>query len=432
MKPTIDEIKLSEVIFDEVIYPRKDHDPVLVQRYADVLDEIEAQQAFISVASDCKLLDGKHRWLAYRKKYGSDDPKTKVLRYDVSTPHEQLKLAARLNSVHGWQLSEDDKQSTAITLHIYGCTYEDIADTLSVGKKKVQEWLSKTVREEKDRRDKKIFAMWLACHSQQEIADDIRCDQATVQRTANGSMQTVLENRMHKSLAEHASDFAPPIYNVWRQREKTAGSSHFGNSEVRWLDNLLYLYTKPFDVVVDPFAGGGSTVDLCRKRLRRYFVSDRKPIVEREKEIRPHDLTTGLPPLHKQLWKDVRLVYLDPPYWKQAEGQYSDDPTDMANMPLEQFNDTLSSIIRDFARKMTSGYIALLIQPTQWNAPERAFTDHVGDMLCAVKLAAKLPVKMRFSCPYESEQYTPQMVEWAKEQKECLVLTRELIVWRVD
>ncbi|MGI8567578.1 MAG: hypothetical protein ACR2KT_00050 [Methylocella sp.] len=33
-------------------------------------------------------------------------------------------------------------------------------------------------------------------------------------------------------------------------------TSHFGNSEVRWLDNLLYLYTKPFDVVVDTFASG--------------------------------------------------------------------------------------------------------------------------------------------------------------------------------
>lgn len=47
------------------------------------------------------------------------------------------------------------------------------------------------------------------------------------------------------------------------------------------MDNLLYLYTEPFDVVVDPFAGGGSTIDVCRKRFRRYWVSDRKPIVER-------------------------------------------------------------------------------------------------------------------------------------------------------
>jgi hypothetical protein len=29
-----------------------------------------------------------------------------------------------------------------------------------------------------------------------------------------------------------------------------------GKSEVRGLDNLLYLYTKPFDIVVDMFASG--------------------------------------------------------------------------------------------------------------------------------------------------------------------------------
>jgi hypothetical protein len=29
-----------------------------------------------------------------------------------------------------------------------------------------------------------------------------------------------------------------------------------GNSEVRWLDNLLYLYTRPCDIVVDTFASG--------------------------------------------------------------------------------------------------------------------------------------------------------------------------------
>ena len=59
---------------------------------------------------------------------------------------------------------------------------------------------------------------------------------------------------------------------------------------MRWLDNLLYLYTNPADIVVDPFAGSGSTIDLCKKRQRRYWVADRKPIVEREHEIRKHDL----------------------------------------------------------------------------------------------------------------------------------------------
>jgi len=226
--------------------------------------------------------------------------------------------------------------------------------------------------------------------------------------------------------AEHATDFDLPIYNVWKQQTKTAGSGHFGNSEVRWLDNLLYLYTNPFDIVVDPFGGGGSTIDACKKRLRRYHVSDRKPVVEREREIRRLDLTEGLPDLRKR-WSDVRLVYLDPPYWKQAEGQYSDDPTDLANMPLEHFNKTLADIVAGFAKKLTDAYIALIIQPTQWKSPDRQFTDHVGDMLRAVRL----PVEMRFSVPYESQQCTAQMVEWAKSNRKCLVLTREIVVWRV-
>ena len=83
----------------------------------------------------------------------------------------------------------------------------------------------------------------------------------------------------------------------------------------------------------------------------------------------------------------MKLVYLDPPYWKQAEGEYGDDPTDLANMPLEEFNKTLAGIINGLAKKLRPGaVIALLMQPTQWRAPERQYTDHVADMIRLVKL----------------------------------------------
>jgi hypothetical protein len=96
-------------------------------------------------------------------------------------------------------------------------------------------------------------------------------------------------------------------------------------------------------------------------------------------------------------------------------------------MELGEFNHRLAGIINSFSRKLKDAYIALIIQPTQWNAPERQFTDHVGDMLRAVKLS----VEMRFSVPYESQQCNAQMVEWAKANKRCLVLTREIILWKV-
>lgn len=428
MTPEQRTVKLSEIVFDEVVYPRHEHDPVLVQRYAECLDEIEAKNNFISIAEDMKLLDGKHRWLAYRKKYSEEDRDIQAYVYPVTAPHDQLKLAAKLNSDHGWQLSDSDKEETARSMYAYGFSYDEIAATLSVGKKKVSEWLARTVKEQKDKRDRKIREMWLACYTQEEIAEACGCVVQTVNNVISEFSKSVLENQNGKehTLASHATDFDPPLYNVWRQREKTSGSTHFGNSEVRWVDNLLYLYTQPFDVVVDPFAGGGSTIDICKKRFRRYWVSDRLPIPEREKDIRQWDITQGVPQLPR--WKDVKLVYLDPPYWKQAEGQYSSDATDLANMDIEAFTCALAGLIKGFAGKLSTGSsIALIIQPTQWKAPERHYTDHVADLLRCIKL----PVRMRIQAPYESQQYNAQMVEWAKAHRQILVLSREIVVWEV-
>jgi hypothetical protein len=76
--------------------------------------------------------------------------------------------------------------------------------------------------------------MWLACGTQEEIASATDCDQATVKRTIDGFMQIVSENQTHKSTANHADEsFQIPLYNVWKQQEKTPGSHHFGNSEVQ-------------------------------------------------------------------------------------------------------------------------------------------------------------------------------------------------------
>ena len=189
---------------------------------------------------------------------------------------------------------------------------------------------------------------------------------------------------------------------------------------------MLYLYTDPFGVVVDPFAGGGSTIDVCRRRFRRYYASDLTPIVEREREIRQHDITGGLPRVPR--WQDVQLVYLDPPYWRQAEGMYGDSPANLANMDADAFHRTLAQVIKEFANRLPAGAkIALLMQPTQWKAPERGFVDHT----LAIARAVDLPIVQRVQCPYESQQATAQMVEWAKANRQVLVLSRELTIWEV-
>jgi DNA modification methylase len=429
MQPELKNIKLSTIIFDEGLYPRTEgHDPETVQTYARDMDEIEAAGKYMSINADNLLLDGRHRMLAYKKRAEGQDPEVQIYQYPITSKLESFRLACRLQD-RGKALSNDDRAASAKKLYALGDqSQKEIASALGVSPATISNWLSRTIKEEKEKKKAKAFDLWMACHTQEEIADAVDVPQ----RTVSDWMDSFSENLISKE-SLNWSNFTPPIYNVWTQQSKSNKVNHFGNSEPRWLENLIYLYTNPGDVVVDPFAGSASTIDVCKKRGRRYFVSDRKPIVEREHEIRKHDLvgesdSIQMPAVPR--WKDVKLVYLDPPYWKQAEGQYSNDENDLANMSLEKFNKTLSGIINGFAKKIKNNepkYIALIIQPTQWKAENREFVDHVGDMLRVIKH----PVEKRYSVPYQSEQYNAQQVEWAKQNKTTLVLTREIIVWKI-
>ncbi len=417
----LNEIEVNKLIFRDDLYPRIEKSPQTVQKYAEDLNILPP----IEINQHNEIIDGWHRWTAHKKEKSET---IKVFVTDTKSDTHLLELAIERNASHGLQLSQEDKRNMA--RKIYHTTDErdrekkkkHLAKILSVSERTIREWLSRIDKDSKEARDKRIFELWMACYTQEEIAERERIDDRTV-RDVLGEMAEVPKSL--KPAADHLADFEPPIYNVWKQQEKTPGLNHPGNTEIRFVDNLLYLYTNPFDIVVDPFAGTGSTADICKKRFRRYWVSDRIIEPEFEGKIRKHDIISdGLPDL-KGRWGDVSLVYLDPPYWKQAEGKYGGDETDFSNMSLPDFTKNLSRIILEFSKKIKSGFIALIIQPTQWNAPEKKFTDHITDILNKVKI----PVEMRISVPYESQQCNAQMVEWAKENKKILVLTREIIVW---
>ncbi len=475
---TIKTIPVNSVVFDKAYYTRAESQrPAKVQEYATSI--VGGSFPPILVNQDNILLDGWHRWKAHQQcKLETIDVAVLDTRdMDIYTIRRK---AAHSNSRHGLPHTESEVKKLIRDEYRAKMEKLDQKGRVEIKKEMARDYSRSIsyIKEVTSRIDKDLkaelrdnaYGMWMACYSQQEIADAVGYSKPAVgeftnllQSVRNGSepisdlssenpILTEIDTedrefdddgdqdtnslgiyKLDKRLlfkANHMDDaFKPPIYNIWKQQERSNQVSHFGNSDVAWLDNLLYLYTRPFDVVIDPFAGGGSTIDLCKSRLRRYLVSDRAPIDIRS-DIRKHDVKDGV--LSPPTWKDVRLVYLDPPYWKQAEGQYSTDAEDLGNMSLEDFNSALSGLIRQYAEKLkrartVRSYIALIIQPTQWKAPEKQFTDHVGDMLRAVKL----PVHMRFSAPYESQQCNAQMVEWAKQNKQCLVLTREIIVWEV-
>ena len=53
-------------------------------------------------------------------------------------------------------------------------------------------------------------------------------DQSLIAKMADDFMKIGNLAENHKSLANHATDFEPMFYNIWKQQTKTEGSSHFG------------------------------------------------------------------------------------------------------------------------------------------------------------------------------------------------------------
>ena len=418
----MEERQVNDIVWREDLYPRFEPNPTVIQQYAESLDCLPP----VEVNQHNELLDGYHRWTAHRKGGAKTIAVTVT---PTASDNEFLRLAVQRNAKHGLQLSNAEKKSLVLKLYT-GTSDEkaDLARLFSVSERTLSRWTSRRDKDLKAERNRRIADMWLACYTEAEIAEAVGVSEETVRLSAK-SQDFDSWQKLGVLSRYQEPDWSPPLYDVWKRQDKTNGTGHFGNTEASFLDNLLYMYTEPFDIVVDPFGGGGSTIDVCKQRLRRYWVSDRLPIIER-RDIRQWDVLDGVPPLHKR-WNDVGLLYLDPPYWKQAEGQYSADAADLANMPLDVFYEAVATLVTDCAERMRPGArIALIIQPTQWKADDKRVVDHVVDLIqrCA---SEHVVYERRIVCPYESQQCTAQQVEWAKANRDVLVISREIIVWRV-
>ena len=447
-------LPVANVVYREDLYPRFKPIPEMVQAFAaniELLPPIEVNQ-------DNILIDGWHRWNAHRKA-GAETIQAIVTH--TRSDRELLIEAGNRNASGVRQLGESEKARLARDGYDHGSGWlpehrpgaatdadgkplneparlawlkRELAAKLKWSVKSVTDALAAVDNDLREARSAKIRSMWLSCHTQQEIADAVGLTKETVSAHAETcqNLEAIPKSDKLAALFEDA-DWKPPLYDLWNQAKNT-NHEHFGNSPQEFVENLLYLYTEPFGIVVDPFAGGGSTIDVCQKRSRRYWVSDRAPIVEREAEIRQHDLVTSDGSVQVSgpfQWVDVQLVYLDPPYWRQAAGEYSTDATDLGNMGLEQFTAALTAIVNGYAAKLKPGaHIALLIQPTQWKADDRAWPAyHDLDVIQAA--SKRLRLQYHIVCPYSTEQSNAQQVEDAKEHRRLLVRTRRLVVWEV-
>ena len=388
------EINITEI--DWKFYPRAEHKQEQVDLYRLAVDSLPP----IAVNQNMLGIDGYHRCQAYRQEGKDTIPAIIEQIEDDAVLYESVKR----NSIHGLQLSMSDKRRNGIALYPQ-YTVEEIANLLGVNARSVMNWTADRRAAEQDEEDRVIWGMWLGCKTQEEIAEAIK---QTQQQVANRI------TNLRKVSKICISPDPLKVVNLWGfgKPDERFGIIYPGRIPGQVLEHLLYYFTEPFDTVMDLFGGGGVTVDVAKHMARRYRVYDIEPVRD---DIIEHDATNGVPggaPAPK-------LIFLDPPYWKQKQGDYTEHETNLVNMELDQFHSTLADIVTDC--RSVADWTALIIGQTQ---DGMRLHDHALEIV----VRCGIPYH-RIQVPYTTEQYKGAQINHAKENKQLLNLNRDLLIW---
>ena len=151
---------------------------------------------------------------------------------------------------------------------------------------------------------------------------------------------------------------------LWDFPKQSYGKTRKGNNKFQGVTpafiiyNLIRRYTQPGDLVVDPMAGSGTTVDVCKEEERRvigYDVSPKHPEIVKNNSRNI--------PLEDE---SVDMVFIDSPYGDNVK--YSDDPENIGNISAEDdlFYDELDKVATEIHRILKPGKVMGWLIGDQW------------------------------------------------------------------
>jgi len=171
---------------------------------------------------------------------------------------------------------------------------------------------------------------------------------------------------------EKVEDERPPFETttLWDYSKQSYGKKPKGNNKFQGVTpafiiwNMLQRYTKPGDLVVDPMAGSGTTIDVCEEEGRKGIGYDINP--QHPKVIKNDSRKI---PLESN---SVDMVFIDSPYGDNVN--YSNEPDDIGKISAEdpKFYEELEKVAREIYRILKPGKVMGWLIGDQW--VKRKFT----------------------------------------------------------
>jgi DNA modification methylase len=373
-------LKITEIVYDGKIYPREKPSSAVVAEYADALLGGAKFPPIILETDTNRLLDGNHRWKAHVKaketlealsqeefaKLGIDASlfdEIECVYHDVPEGIDAKLYALFLSSRHGFRPTNHEKELACLehfTKHP-GCSLDIISKYAGVSPKTVKEYLKPLLAKFEEDKRSVIMRLNLLGWTQTEIAEKLQAmwpdakgvKQASLSESLSeiGIFRIPIKTDLEKghSPAELAKRYALPEILVWTialegpsddERLKKLninvqpydvwnfakchdlfGCKHPGRIPGELVAHVLYFFTDPGNLIIDPMVGSGTTIDVCLAMGRKCYGYDIDTRHERP-DIMVHDMAVDGPP---DRFKKADLIFWDPPYFSKMDAENKAD-----------------------------------------------------------------------------------------------------------
>jgi len=143
-------------------------------------------------------------------------------------------------------------------------------------------------------------------------------------------------------------------YTVWdfQYRDDYAGDKDFhGNCSPQVVEQCVWRLTNEGDLVLDPMAGSGTTLDVCKRYNRKCIGYDIKPPSSRTDIIRNDSRKI---PLKDEF---VDMIFIHPPYWNLAYFTKAEEklPDLSRAKSAQEFLDMLKQVFQECYRTLKHG-----------------------------------------------------------------------------
>lgn len=380
-------LSIASIVLDEAIYPRRGIDHDRVRMFAEnirddfTFDPIEVEQ-FPGRPGVYRLLDGAHRWSAY-KSTGVTETQAVIIDLDGD---DSLLYAAR-KAIGPRQLTEGEAKDTARRAYTANNCLSSFEIGKAIGRSRqtVDSYISDLRAATYLDMNLRLYRMNRLGIPQNRIAKRLGLVRTSL--FYHLSKMPVLANSANADLsrgfsvaqvAEKHGWTDPMVWSLalknkgdherfkalgwglrtwdnwgWTECDKRFGDDRAGRIPAQLIAHILFYFSRPGDLVLDPMAGVGVTPDTCLVLNRRCWSFDMVDRPEKRPEIEPYTwaLSSGKTlawPVNSKEKAD--LIIFDPPCFnKNPDGQ---EPENIASLTRKAYLEFLEAFFVLLGRKI--------------------------------------------------------------------------------